>query len=93
MTRVIIRQSAKNDLEFINQYIRRRNPSRAASFVLELKQMCLSLNEFPERYPIEPDAGHNIHKMAYKGYLIFYRYEKENDSVYILGVLEEHQRY
>ncbi|MEM7620474.1 MAG: type II toxin-antitoxin system RelE/ParE family toxin [Pseudomonadota bacterium] len=93
MPRVVFRKSVRADLKSIGDYIARDNPSRAISFVRELKEACQTLEHFPKRHPIEPSLEENTHKMPYKNYLVFYRIDDEKDTVYIQAVIEGHKQY
>jgi len=66
--------SAEADLETIADWIADDDPGRAASFVLELRERCLSLAEKPNRFPVARRVGgHVFRKLVYRDYLIFYR--------------------
>lgn len=45
---------AESDLEQIGDYMAQDNPKRALSFVLELRDKCLSLAETPWGFPLAP---------------------------------------
>lgn len=64
---------AKQDLIDIGDYIARQNPARAASFVDELMQFCLSIGNNPEIYPLREVFGTGIRRTHRKAYLIYYR--------------------
>ena len=69
---------AERDLEAIGDWIARDNAARAVSFVEELLASCLSLGEFPERFPLVPRyERHGIRHRIHGNYLIFYRVEPE----------------
>ncbi len=63
---------AEFDLEEIGDYIARDNPSRALSFVREIRELCEDIKDMPEAYPLRPDLGDNIRMIPFKAYLIFY---------------------
>ena len=76
--------AAEGDLEAIGDYIARDNPARALSFIRELRDACLGLADFPERFPLVPryeaeGVRHRVH------YLIFYRVSGE--AVDVLHIL------
>jgi plasmid stabilization system protein ParE len=73
---------AERDLERIGDWIARDNPERAASFVGELLAACLSLAEFPERFPLVPRyERHGVRHRLHGNYLIFYRVERQKVTV------------
>ena len=73
---------AESDLEQIGDYIAQDNPKRALSFVLELRDMCLSLAENTCRFPLVPRyERYSIRRRAYGNYLIFYRVERDRVAV------------
>jgi len=49
---VYITAEAENDLEQIGDYIAQDNPKRALSFVVELRDKCLSLADTPNGFPL-----------------------------------------
>lgn len=53
---MIVRLSveAELDLEAIGDFIARDDPSRALSFLQELREKCLGLAEMPQRFPLVP---------------------------------------
>lgn len=76
--KVILTPAAERDFRAIGDFIARDNPVRAESFVDELLQRCLSLAEFPERFPlIERSARSGVRRCLHGSYLIFYRVEPE----------------
>lgn len=83
---------AEFDLEAIGDFIARDNPSRALSFLRELREKCLSLADMPERFPLVPryeTAG--VRRRVHGDYLIFYRVEV--GKVLILHILHGAQNY
>ena len=69
---------AERDLETIGDYIARDNPERAISFIAELRDACLGLADFPDRFPLVPRyANHGVRHRAHRNYLIFYIVEAE----------------
>lgn len=68
-----ITRQAEADLEAIAQWIGRDNPARAISFVDDLLERCLSLSEYPDRFPIHRELGGRIvRKMSHEDYVILY---------------------
>jgi toxin ParE1/3/4 len=84
--RVVFTEAAAQELEAIGDYIAQQNPGRAISFVIEIRERCLSLVDMPQRFPLLPrhrSAG--IRRCVHGSYLIFYRIESE--QIEILHVL------
>lgn len=85
--KVWITAEAERDLEEIADYIARDNPPRALSFVLELREKCLSLVDTPLAFPLVPRYEHlGVRRRIHGSYLIFYRVEDEKRLV-VLHVL------
>lgn len=83
---------AEHDLEAIGDFIARDNPTRALSFVQELRAKCLGLGEMPERFPLVPRyEAAGLRRRAHGNYLIFYRVEA--DKVVVIHVLNGAQDY
>jgi toxin ParE1/3/4 len=62
------------DLEEIGDWIAQENPSRAASFIAELRKSAAALSTHPRRYPIVGRfKSGRIRKKLHHRYLIFYR--------------------
>ncbi|AXQ27483.1 type II toxin-antitoxin system RelE/ParE family toxin [Solimonas sp. K1W22B-7] len=84
--KVRITAEATRDLEVIADYIAQDNPSRALSFVQELRDKCLSLADTPLAFPLVPRYERfSVRRRVHGSYLIFYRVEAE--QVVILHVL------
>jgi toxin ParE1/3/4 len=82
--RVVLRASAKRDLQAIGDWIARDNPPRAASFMAELEHRALNLSHMSERGPIVAQSpGGPVHKLTHGRYLIYYRVN--TGGVEILG--------
>lgn len=89
---VDITVTAENDLEEIGDYIAQDNPTRALSFILELRDKCLSLSDMPYGFPLVPRyERHNIRRRVHGDYLIFYRVG--TDRITILHVLHGARDY
>ena len=77
---------AKRDLEEIGDRIAADNPERALSFVRELREACLGLDDHPHRFPLLPGCeSHGVRHRVHGNYLIFHRVEA--DEVLVLHVL------
>lgn len=65
---------AESDLERIGDYIAQDNPSRALSFMLELRDKCISLADMPLAFPLVPRyERYGVRRRVHGNYLIFYR--------------------
>jgi toxin ParE1/3/4 len=72
--KVVVSDNAEQELREIGRYIARDNPKRAVSFVMELRDRCLSIIDKPSGYPVAFDFGETtIRKRSFKKYLILYR--------------------
>ena len=64
---------AEADLEEIGDRIAADAPSRAASFVAELRGRCASLSEFPVPFPVATRTPRgDVRKLAHGDYLLLY---------------------
>jgi toxin ParE1/3/4 len=71
--RVVLSSLAVADLRRISQFIAQDNPSRAASFVAELRETALRIAELPQGFPMVPRyERHGIRRRSWKGYGILY---------------------
>lgn len=83
---VRIAAEAERDLEAIGDRIAADNPARALTFVSELRDKCLGLADFPERFPLVPRyEAQGVRHRVHGSYLIFYR--ARPDEVVVLHVL------
>ena len=73
LRRITFAPRARLDLIEIGRYIAQDNPSRAASFIREIKSFAQTLVEFPNRYPLSPDLGRDVHVAPYGKYSIFFQ--------------------
>ena len=96
--RVKITATAKEDLRNIALYIADQSKDKAiaANFVKELSDRCKILEEFPESGSIPKDrimlsAGYRY--LTHKDYLVFYKYEREENTAYVLAVFNEKRDY
>jgi toxin ParE1/3/4 len=71
--KVRLSERAEADLLGIGMWIERDDPVRAASYVDEVEQACLTIGEFPNRFPVAPEFGEDIRKRSHGEYLILYR--------------------
>ncbi|MCL2784708.1 MAG: type II toxin-antitoxin system RelE/ParE family toxin [Propionibacteriaceae bacterium] len=92
--KVIILPIAKNDMLRIGDYIAQDNPTRAISFMHELRKATEVLSVFPEAFPLVSgyeDTGIRLH--VYRRYRIFFRVRVADNEVSVLRVLHGAQDY
>lgn len=71
--KVRITSAAEADLEAIADWIATDNPSRAVTFIKELREKCFGLAHLPKRFPVFGSIdGEIIRKRSYRSYAIFY---------------------
>ena len=71
--RVVITATAEDDIEVIGDWIAHHNPSRALSFVSDLRKNCATLVDAPEGYALVPRYEHTgVRRKPHGNYLIFY---------------------
>ena len=70
--RVVNSPAADADLEEIATYIAQDNPTRARSYVLELRTKSRQLGDTPGMGRTRPDIGAGIRVLSHGNYLIFY---------------------
>lgn len=63
---------AELDLEEIGDYIARDNPSRAVSFLREIRELCAGIAAMPLAAPLRNELGEGIRMLPFGRYLIFY---------------------
>lgn len=84
---VRISAMAEADLERIGDFIAQNNPSRALSFIRDLRQHCESLADVPQAFPLVPRYENTgIRRRVCGNYLIFYRIG--SGSIDILHILQ-----
>jgi toxin ParE1/3/4 len=89
---VALSAEAETDIEAIADYIAKDSKRRAISFVRELRERCMSLGEFPLRFPLVPRyEERGVRRRVYGNYLIFYRVEP--DRVVVIHVLHGAMNY
>ena len=75
--KVVLTARAKDDLLRIADYIARDNSARALSFVRELRDAALGLDEMHGVYPIIPRyARQRLRRRVQGNYLIFFRVDE-----------------
>lgn len=70
--RVALSPLAERDLEAIGDYIADDNPSRALSFIAELRTQCATIAKAPQAYRVRPELGEGIRSCAHGNYVIFF---------------------
>ena len=72
--RVVVSKAAEADLEGIGDWIAEDNPTRAVTFIRELRACCEELAHMPRAFPLVPRYERTgIRRRPYRDYLIFYR--------------------
>ncbi len=70
--RLTLTPLAEQDLEAIGDYIAADNPSRAVSFIRELRTQCRRITANPPGYRLRPELGDGIRSCAHGNYVIFF---------------------
>lgn len=84
--KVELTAEAQCDLEAIADHIAIDNPARALGFILELRDKCLGLADYPRAFPVVERYAHlDIRRRVHGQYLIFYRVEAHR--IVVLHVL------
>jgi len=76
---------AELDLEDVGDYIARDNPSRAVSFIREIREQCAKITAMPLAAPLHHEIGEGIRMVPFGHFLIFYTVDA--DSIRIERVL------
>lgn len=98
MNKIIFTDTARADLREIALYIAEQSKDRniAIRFVKELQERTNILADFPESGSIPRDRvlksmGYRF--LAHKDYLLFYLYEKQQSTVYVMAVFNGKRDY
>lgn len=83
---------AQEDIFSYAEYVRDEllNPQAARKFVLDMRKAVNSLETMPQRNPLmdeEPWHSMSVHKMAVRGYLVYYWVEEETAQVHVTGIV------
>lgn len=70
---VVFTEQAEIDLEEIGDYIAADNPSRAVSFVQEIRKHCTRIATSPFGYVARPELGEGIRSCTHERYLILFQ--------------------
>jgi len=65
-------RQAESDIEAIGDFIARDNPTRALSFVAELRSHCRAIADFPRAHPVRAEFGRGVRLAVHDNYLVFY---------------------
>lgn len=82
-------RDAARDLADITAFIAQENPERARSFVADIKDRCLSLKDFPFRYPAAPDIGESVRRCNMGAYNIYYF--TTSGEIVVFAILQRHR--
>lgn len=86
MTKIVLTENAQNNIAGIIKYIAEDNPIRAKSYVKELLQKASNtITAFPLSCPLY-NHDLNIRRFVYQRYNVYYRFEQQQDTAYILYV-------
>lgn len=83
--KVVFTVQAERDLEEIGDTIAADNPSRAVSFVREIREHCAKIALSPLGYAARPELGEGIRGCPHKRYVILFRPSAE--EVLIVRIL------
>lgn len=84
---------AERELEAIGDHIARDDPTRAVSFIREIREKCLSLADLPNGFPLVPRfAAQGVRRRLYGNYLIFYRV-MDSGRIVVVHILHGAQDY
>lgn len=77
---------ARSDLSVIGLFIAAENPSRARSFVTELREAAHGLSDHPDRFvSVKENPNGPIRRMPYRAYAVFY--QVRGDHVLVLRIV------
>ncbi|HEY8696833.1 MAG TPA: type II toxin-antitoxin system RelE/ParE family toxin [Rhizomicrobium sp.] len=73
MISVVLTREAESDLEDIADHIAVDSPSRAKSFVTELRRKAENIGYMPHAHPPRPNLGKNVRIAVHGRYVIIFR--------------------
>ncbi|MFG5120901.1 type II toxin-antitoxin system RelE/ParE family toxin [Methylorubrum sp. POS3] len=73
MRSVVISRRARADLRDIGDFIAVDDPTRAVSFVTELRERCRSLSHTPFQGRPTPEIAAEVRVLVFRSYLILHR--------------------
>lgn len=96
--RIVFTETAKIDLRDIAVYIAdfSKDKELAVRFVKEIQEKTRILEQFPESGAIPKDRilkSNGYRFLVHKDYLLFYQYEKAENTAYILSVFNGKRDY
>lgn len=96
--KIVFTDTAKSDLRNIALYLAdlSKDKNLAIRFVKELREKTRILEQFPESGAIPADrvlksSGYRF--LVHKDYLLFYLYEKEANTVYVMSIFNGKRDY
>ncbi len=90
--KVVLSSHAIADLNRVGLYIAADNPSRAVSFVVELREVAMRLADVPLGFPLVPRyEALGIRRRSWKGYGILY--SALSDRVFVHRIIGPGQDY
>lgn len=97
-TQIVFTETAKTDLREIAIYIANltKDKNHAIRFVKELQEQTKQLEQFPESGSIPRDRvlkSNGFRFLTHKDYPLFYRYEKDENRVYVLSIFNDRRDY
>lgn len=83
----IFTSRAEDDLEAIGDWIATDNPSRAVSFIQELRTRCIKIGQLPSAFVVVDEIdGLPVRKARFGNYRIYYIWPGEADTVVIVHI-------
>ena len=79
--RVTLSPLAERDLEAIGDHIAGDNPSRALSFIAELRTRCATIAKAPRAYRARRELGEGLRSCAHGNYVIFFAATKSRLTI------------
>lgn len=70
--RIVFAREVHADLEEIVDDIGKDNPARAVTYAEELRDACLGLLDFPNRFPVVARLGDDYRRRVHRSHSIFY---------------------
>lgn len=97
-TQIVFTETAKADLREIAVYLAdlSKDKNLAIRFVKELQEQTRQLEQFPESGSIPRDRvlkSNGFRFLTHKDYLLFYRYEKDENRVYVMSIFNGRRDY
>lgn len=75
---VVFSFESDRDLERIGDWIALRSPTRAAAYLKGLREACLGLAEFPERFEAVATIKGDFRRRVHGAYSIFYQVNSDH---------------